>query len=434
MPQKLWTENFKTKYSKIPALILDSRDFFSYTVGKADEGRLLYSKAYRKLMKNGGRSMKKVRLGVVGLGHRGRELTKCASLIENVEIAAVCDILPQNWYETQWLSDKPLSEMFPETAFYEVYDKMLDEATLDAVIVETGADIHAEFCIKALEKNINVLSDIPNVASLKEAEALWQASLKSKAQIFTGANPNFQKFAVMLKDYYNKGLLGKPYCMEAEYIHWYMPKSNETVHLNENGDWRRLLIPIRYCTHSLGPLLAILDEDLRKVSCFGTGMHADPSEYVNSKKDDMMCAQFATESGVVVRLMRNGRCRAKIGHHNYRVFGTEGYMERIDRSSSPCIRYNSTKEQDNELHEISGEFMPPDYANNPNAVGHGGMDYAMLDQFVKTITDGSGNSVSLKEGLAMTLPGIYAEESAKRGGQVITMYYPWEKEWKAEIE
>ena len=378
--------------------------------------------------------MKKVRLGVVGLGHRGREITKCVCLIDSVKIAAVCDVSPHNWYETQWLSDKPLAEMFPDAHFYENYDEMLEKEELDAVIVETGADIHAQFCIKALDKNINVLSDIPNVASLKEAEDLWQASLRSSAKIFTGANPNFQKFTVMLKDFYEKGLLGKPYCMEAEYIHWSLPRSDENIHLNENGDWRKLLIPIRYCTHSLGPLLSILDEELRLVSCFGTGIHADVDQYASTKKDDMMCAQFRTESGVVVRLMRNGRCRAKIGHHNYRVFGTEGYMERIDRMQKPVIRYNSMKDDDTEMKEISGEFMPPDYANNPNAKGHGGMDYAMLDQFIKSITDGTGNSVSLKEGLAMTLPGIYAEESAKRGGKIITMYYPWEKEWKAEID
>lgn len=378
--------------------------------------------------------MKKLKIGVVGLGHRGRELTKCVALIKNVEIAAVCDILPHNWYETQWLSDKPMAEMFPDTLFYEDYDKMLNEADLDAVIVETGADIHAEFCIKALEKNINVLSDIPNVASLQEAEDLWNASLKSKAVIYTGANPNFQKFTVVLNEFYEKGLLGKPYCMEAEYIHWYMPSEKEAIKgLYENGDWRKLLIPIRYCTHSLGPLLTILDEDLRKVSCFGTGMHADPEEYVNGKKDDMMCAQFQTESGVVVRLMRNGRCRAKIGAHNYRVFGTEGYMERMERWPDIVIRYNSMKELDTDMKTIGGESMPPAYANNPDATGHGGMDYAMLDQFVKSITDGSGKSVSLKEGLAMTLPGIYAEESAKRGGEVLTMHYPWDKDWTTEI-
>ena len=376
--------------------------------------------------------MEKIRVGVVGLGHRGRELLKLSAEFDCVEIVAACDILPRNWYEQQWLSSAPLADMFPKTAFYESYDKMLDEANLDVVIVETGADIHAEFCVKALEKDINVLSDIPNVASLKEAELLWKAAQKSNKIISTGANPNYQKFTFLLKDFYEKGLLGNPYCMEAEYIHWSLPKSAERKYLNENGDWRKLLIPIRYCTHSLGPLLSILNEPLRKVTCFGTGYHSDePSEI---KKDDMMCAQYQTDSGVVVRLMRNGRCRAQVQHHNYRVFGTEGYMERMERMGKSVIRYNSMKELDTSMKEIGGEYMPPAYAGNEKAKGHGGMDYAMLDYFYKAILEGSEPPISLKRGLEMTLPGIYAEESAKRGGKVLRMRYPWDEDWTTEIE
>ncbi|MBQ4087598.1 MAG: Gfo/Idh/MocA family oxidoreductase [Clostridia bacterium] len=380
--------------------------------------------------------MKKIRVGVVGLGHRGRAMFKLSSSFEAVELAAACDIRPDNWFKKQWLSDKALAEMFPETVFYEDYDTMLDKANLDVVIVETGADIHAAFCVKALEKNINVLSDIPNVATLQEAEELWKAAKASSAMISTGANPNEQKFTILLKEFYEKGLLGIPYCMEAEYIHWSLPGSENHIHLNENGDWRKLLIPIRYCTHSLGPLLTILEEELRKVSCFGTGMHANDScgDLGSGKKDDMMCAQFQTESGVVIRLMRNGRCRADIGHHNYRVFGTEGYMERMDRMGKQVIRYNSTRELDTSLKEMDGSFMPPAYENNINATGHGGMDYAMLDHFYDAVLNGKPAPISLKEGLAMTLPGIYAEESAKRGGEVLTMRYPWDADWTTEIK
>jgi len=377
--------------------------------------------------------MEKIRVGVVGLGHRGRHMLKLAS--EGFDFtfpAAACDILERNWYEKQWLSDKSLAEAFPETKFYTSYDHMLEEARLDVVIVETGADIHAEFCAKALEKNINVITDIPVVANLQEAENLWKAAKKSSAMISTGANVNESKFSVLLQDFYRSGALGKPYCMEAEYIHWFMPGSEWNTHLNENGDWRKLLIPIRYCTHSLGPLLTVLEEELRTVSCFGTGQHADDT----GKKDDMMCAQFQTDSGVIVRLMRNGRCRANIGHHNYRVFGTEGYMERIDRFDKPVIRYNSTKENDNALQEIDGSFAPPEYENDEEAkrMGHGGMDYALMDHFLKAVRDGKPAPISLKAGLAMTLPGIYAEESAKRGGKVLRIRYPWDEDWTTEIE
>ena len=376
--------------------------------------------------------MEKIRVGVVGLGHRGRLMLTVSSAFDQVEIAAACDIRPHNWYEKQWLSPTSMAEMFPKAAFYEDYDKMLEEAGLDVVIVETGADIHAEFCIKALEKNIHVLSDIPNVASLKEAEALWNAAQRSSAMIATGANANYMKFSFVLREFYEKGLLGKPYCMEAEYIHWSMPKSAEGIHLNENGDWRRLLIPIRYCTHSLGPLLTIVNEPLRYVSCFGTGYHSDDPSL--TKKDDMMCAQFRTESGVVVRLMRNGRCRAQIGHHNYRVFGTEGYMERIDRHSEAVIRYNSMKSLDTGLQEMGGEYTPPAYANNPKATGHGGIDYAMLDYFYNAVMKGEEAPISLRQGLEMTLPGIYAEESAKRNGKVLRMRYPWDPDWTTQID
>ena len=376
---------------------------------------------------------KKIRVGVVGLGHRGRHMFKLsADGFDFVIPAAACDIKSSNWYEKQWLMDVSMAEYFPHTEFYESYDEMLEKANLDVVIVETGADIHAEFCAKALEKNINVLTDIPVVANLKEAELLWNAEKKSKAIISVGSNPNEQKFVIMLKDFYDKGLLGNPYYMEAEYIHWSLPGSAERVHLNENGDWRRLLTPVRYCTHSLGPLLTILKEDLRTATYFGSGQHAD--EEYNNDKDDMNCAIFQTDSGVTIRFLKNGRCRAGIGHHSYRVFGTEGYMERIDRFGKPVIRYNSMKELDPKLKEVSGEFMPPAYANNPKATGHGGLDYALLDHFYDAVLNGKPAPISLKEGLAMTLPGIYAEESKRRGGEKIRMVYPWDEDWSTEIK
>ncbi len=141
--------------------------------------------------------MEKIRLGVVGLGHRGRHMFKLAAdSFDCVIPAAACDILPHNWHERQWGMDDAMANIFPDTKFYEDYDKMLEEAALDAVIVETGADIHAEFCAKALRKNIHVLSDIPNAATLEEAELLWKAAQESTAIISTGANPNEQRFTV----------------------------------------------------------------------------------------------------------------------------------------------------------------------------------------------------------------------------------------------
>lgn len=59
--------------------------------------------------------------------------------------------------------------------------------------------------------------------------------------------------------------------------------------------------------------------------------------------------------------------------------------------------------------------------------GHGGADYAMFDAFFKAIENNMPSPVSLREGLRMTLPGIFANESAKRGGEIVRIFYPWEK-------
>ena len=111
-------------------------------------------------------------------------------------------------------------------------------------------------------------------------------------------------------------------------------------------------------------------------------------------------------------------------------------MEQVERCGKAVIRYNSQRELDTSLKEIGGEYMPPEYANDKKALesGHGGIDYAMVDHFLKALLKGDKSPVSLRAGLAMTLPGIYAEESAKRGGEVLRMRYPWDDDWTTEIK
>ena len=381
--------------------------------------------------------MEKIRMGVVGLGHRGRNMFKLAAdaFPDYVIPAAACDLIPANWTETKFQQTRPMCESLPETKFYTDFHIMLEEAKLDAILIETGADIHAQFCADALKAGVNVLSDIPVVASIEEAEMLWKVHKECKNVIFsTGSNPNYARYTIMMQELYKKGYLGKPYYMEAEYVtgqHWEDDLYRKVNPLTENGNWRKLLSPIRYCTHSLGPLLSIVPENLKKVSCFGTGPQAPIEEYHGFPRDDVQSAQFQTESGVVIKLLRTGRCRAKIGSHTYRVFGTEGYFEDIsERGKVPrTIRYNSTKYYPaSELLEQEGIATPFECLHNPAATGHGGMDYRLLEDFIKAVLTGGEAPIPLKEGLRMTLPGIYAEMSAKQGGKVLEIKYPWENE------
>lgn len=380
--------------------------------------------------------MKKIRFAVVGLGHRGRHMARMAAdVFDFTEFVAACDLDPLLWNETQWMQTEPLKNIYPDTEFHTDYIEMLEKHELDFVFIETGADIHANFCILALNRNINVFSDIPSVACLAEADLLWKAEQASQARLMTGANPNEWGFINALVDLYNRGLLGEPYYMEAEYIHAYRKNSEGSKQLTVHSPWRKRLQPISYCTHSLGPLLRIMKEVFRYAICVGTGKHIDPE----AEKDDMQTAIFQTESGVTVRLLRNGTCRTYIGNHSYRVFGTKGYFERLDSRSAnrpSVVHFQSTELYGaTEMTELPVGMMPVEYLDNPKAAGHGGADYALLDHMFAAYLRGDKEfPITLRDGLAMTLPGIYAVKSAKLGGQKLTIHYPWEEEFAADIQ
>lgn len=359
-----------------------------------------------------------IRLGIVGLGLRGSAMFRLAAGFDGVEPVAACDLDASRWTDAP-AGERPFAERFPDAIFCLDFDAMLAGSALDAVMIETPADRHAEFCGRAMEAGVAVFSDIPTVANLDEATRLWEIAERRGSFFMTGANPNEWGFVEALCDLHRQGLLGKPYYLEAEYIH-------DTRGLWAKTPWRGNYPPIRYCTHSLGPLLRILPEDLRTVSCVGTGSQVTGLE----GKNDLMTAHFTTDSGAVVRLTVSFINQAGCGYHSYRVFGTEGYFERLsERGSQPARTLFNTNRLYGmkQLTELPVGTQRHELAAEGNAAaGHGGADYALLASFFAALREGRPPPIDLRDGLRMTLPGLYAAESARRGGALLTLRYPWD--------
>jgi len=366
--------------------------------------------------------MQEIRLALVGAGHRGRYMFQIgAKSFEKINPVAACDINPDLWYKSQ-RKQAPMSETFPETHFYEDFQTMLEKEKIDVLLVETPASIHAGFCAEALRRNINVLSDIPLVRTYEEAEMLWNAGKESQAVLMTGANPNEWGFIEALYDLYKQGLLGKPFYLEAEYIH-------DVRCLWEETPWRRKGQPIRYCTHSLGPLLRLLpDDELRKVSCVSTG----PKIVGEEGQNDLMTAHFTTPKNVIVRFTASFINETKCGLHSYRVFGTEGYFERLsERGHYPArCMFNSKKLYGaGKMTELPIDMLRPEFAGESKDAGHGGADYVLFHDFFEALRTGDASKViSMRDGIRMSLPGFFAAQSADKGGQLVDIIYPWDKD------
>ena len=60
--------------------------------------------------------------------------------------------------------------------------------------------------------------------------------------------------------------------------------------------------------------------------------------------------------------------------------------------------------------------------------GHNGSDNLMLKDFCDAILNNKPSPLGIREGLAMTLPGIYGALSAREGGVLKEIIYPWSRE------
>lgn len=87
--------------------------------------------------------MKKLRIGIVGVGSIARVAHICSyNGMEDVEIAAVCDIVPE----------KMEYDQIPAGAKkYADYREMIEKEELDAVDICTPNDLHSEIAVYALE-------------------------------------------------------------------------------------------------------------------------------------------------------------------------------------------------------------------------------------------------------------------------------------------
>lgn len=350
-----------------------------------------------------------MKLGIVGFGLRGRSLAALAQKSFSIEPFAICDAVDANLEAAE--------REYPSARLFTAFNQMLDEVQLDALLVETPATSHADLCCQALARNIPVMSDVPAVATVAEAHTLWRAQQASNGFYMLGANANLWGFVDEAVDLFKQGTLGHPYYMEAEYIH-------DLRTYFEVTPWRKNYESIRYCTHSLGPLLRLIDEDFEWVSCFDTGSHINQE----GGQHDVMTALFRTRSNIVVRLLTSFINQYPAWGHAYRIYATNGYFERTRGcegvGTAKTFYYSPDSHSEKALHEIPVGELPRD-ANPETADEHGGVDYALLELFFTAVREGLPSPIPLREALRMTLPGIVAAESARRGGALMRIQYPW---------
>ncbi len=113
----------------------------------------------------------RVRIGVVGVGDRGRALLMNMQQIENVEIIAVCDNYEPNYKRAIELTAGKAK------AFYD-HREMLEMKDLDGVIVATPLHEHAHVVVDFLKAGIHVFCEKSMARTLEDSK--WMVDVQKE--------------------------------------------------------------------------------------------------------------------------------------------------------------------------------------------------------------------------------------------------------------
>jgi predicted dehydrogenase len=124
-----------------------------------------------------------IRVGVVGLGFMGNMHSKNYQALENVKLAAICDIDKKKFEDTSGTAgniegaEAPLDLTGVE--LFTNFDKMLAKAKLDAISITLPTYMHRDFTVKALGAGLNVLCEKPMALNVTQCKEMIEAADKN---------------------------------------------------------------------------------------------------------------------------------------------------------------------------------------------------------------------------------------------------------------
>lgn len=145
-------------------------------------------------------SMQPLSIAVVGLGYWGPNWLRNISLLDDCKLSYGCDMNAARC--------KKFAAMYPATAFTSDYEKMLEDPSLDAVIIATPTSSHYPLAAKALNAGKHVLVEKPMTSKVEEAKKLVALAKKRKKVLAVDHTFAFTESVKKIQSYVESKKLG----------------------------------------------------------------------------------------------------------------------------------------------------------------------------------------------------------------------------------
>ena len=381
----------------------------------------------------------RVRLGIIGVGGRGTSLLEDLLAVENVEVRAICDLVPEKVAHAQKMvtdAGQPEPKAFSkgETDF-----KNLTQLDLDIVYIATPWNWHVPMALDAMKNGKHAASEVPVCTSLQECWDIVETSEATRKHCMILENCCYGDTEMMVLGMVRDGIFGEVTHGEAAYLHDL--RSIVTANQGE-GLWRRVPHMKRngnlYPTHGLGPVAHYMDihrgdrfDYMVSVSSREASLSAyvkanfpegDPKRGEKYACGDMNTSIIKTQKGRTILLQHdvvNPRPYSRLNS----ISGTKG----IFSDYPPRIFFDGEKQADGAKKEdweaidrFRDKYEHPLWRKTGELArkmgGHGGMDYVMNYRLMDCLKRGLVPDINVYDAAAWSAPTPLSEASVAQNG------------------
>lgn len=356
---------------------------------------------------------KTVKIGVIGTGSRGTGHINSLLKIDGTEIVAVCDINKSNAENAANLCQKA-GKIQPK--IYHSYKEMLDNEKMDAVIIATSWDSHAEISLYAMKNGVYPGCEVPLALTINDTWELVEMSEKTGIPCMMLENWSFRKDNLALLNMKRLGMFG-------EIVHCHCAHSHDCNSWYESKKWtQEFLLKYnrdQYPCHSVGPILSWMDincgdifTEIYSIASASKGINdyysrkygADhPNAKLNYSQGDIITSTLKTKMGKTLVINMDMQLPRPYSNR-WLLQGLKGVYDEekgsiyLDGISPEKHQWEPWKPYEEKYNHKWWQIE----TQEGNDYFHGGVDYIMMRLFVEAVRGKTQTPLDVYDSAVMT--------------------------------
>lgn len=328
--------------------------------------------------------MKKIRIGIIGLGNMGMNHLRVYINMSSVDVVALCDINNDNLNNA--------AKFCKNATLYVDYAQMLANESLDAVSIVVPTKFHKEIALAAIELKKHILLEKPIAQNSEEAKEIAISAKQNNVKCLIGHIERFNPAVLALKNKINEQIIGTIYSVSITRIGTF------PISFVDTGVIKELAI------HDIDILNYLFESGVKEISAVTKKNICTPSH-------DILFCNLELENGVIVNL--NVNWVSPIKKRELLITGKNGllHLDYINQQLS-CYRCSSKTEpytKDVLFKRKEGEVIIFEIEKKePLAVE--------IEHFINCIVNDQEPFVSAENGLDALKVAQRISEVAEKGG------------------